>query len=347
MLDYSAFISIIKKYAQDQSTNPNPNLNPDELQVGQSIYNDVGDEFIVLEDKDTTTNKVIAPKDQLNVGSIPQGVQTVEDSQLSTGYSVQPKDGTVTSGTLPCLREFLNTNTRGVSARNKGRASMGFGDTSRKVSVIRNPKEVNKHGSIFHEFVKMAQMEDIEGDINREIDRTGVIIEVGPTEDPMTMYIEYPLKGVMNKAYANGEQLLQFMTSVKDGITEEDFAGQVQNSGVFQFEDESYYAGQEPVEQMEIGVVGNRIGQAGLEDSAADSIQDIFEDGFEIRQKLKSAFEKFDKALYEFDEDKNSLEFLSVLEDVASIVDGLSDSFTRIIELTDDLVEMDKQLGVI
>ena len=94
MNDFSVFNEIINKYAQDTSTDVN--VIPEETQIGQSVYDESDSEYVIIEDDANTTNKVVMPKDQMGV-AVPQGVKTVEDTELSSQYTVQPNSQVLSS----------------------------------------------------------------------------------------------------------------------------------------------------------------------------------------------------------------------------------------------------------
>ena len=83
----SIFDIIIKKYAQDMSIE-SPTMDPTSVQIGQSIFDTGGKEYLVVEDDPTTTYKTLMPADQQGQ-SLPEGVTTVEDFDLSSEYSLQ------------------------------------------------------------------------------------------------------------------------------------------------------------------------------------------------------------------------------------------------------------------
>jgi hypothetical protein len=85
-MDLSIYEDLAHKYAQEQ-----PAMDPNALQVGQSVYNTEGKEYRVVENPEGTTSKVLMPVEQEDPNN-PQ-VQTVEDAELATGYTVQPAEG--------------------------------------------------------------------------------------------------------------------------------------------------------------------------------------------------------------------------------------------------------------
>lgn len=90
------FDAIIEKYAQATPADPNAQaLDPQAVQMGQSLYDTTGKEYIIVEDDPTTTYKTLMPADQQGQ-QVPEGVMTVEDSELSVDYSVQEPEGTST-----------------------------------------------------------------------------------------------------------------------------------------------------------------------------------------------------------------------------------------------------------
>lgn len=86
MKDYSVFADLATKYAQQ-------NLNPQDLQIGQQIYGPDGKAMQVIEDPTDTTTKTLMPVDQQG-SQTPQGVETVEDTDLAAQYNLQPPNGT-------------------------------------------------------------------------------------------------------------------------------------------------------------------------------------------------------------------------------------------------------------
>jgi len=87
-MDFGVFESLITKYAQEDMTQ----LDPTQVQVGQPVYNRDGTEFVIIEDEEGTPDKVIMPADQKGK-EVPEGVVTVNDSELSTSYSIQNPTG--------------------------------------------------------------------------------------------------------------------------------------------------------------------------------------------------------------------------------------------------------------
>ena len=85
MKSFALFEEVIRRYAQEGA----PPLDPNQIQVGQSVYDSKGDEFLVLEDPEGTTNKVLTPAGQ-TTAPVPGEVQTVEDTELASTYTVQP-----------------------------------------------------------------------------------------------------------------------------------------------------------------------------------------------------------------------------------------------------------------
>jgi len=87
--------TIIDKYAQDMSQAPEQ-IDPTAIQMGQSIYDGTGTEYVVIEDDPTTTDKTVMPADQSG-SDLPEGVKTVQDTELSSEFNVQPAEGIVAS----------------------------------------------------------------------------------------------------------------------------------------------------------------------------------------------------------------------------------------------------------
>lgn len=85
---WPAFVEIIRRYAQASTPATPGQLNPQDLQVGQSVYDNEGNEQIVVESPQGGSQKTLMPKDQQGQ-QIPQ-VQTVDDPEIATQYSLQP-----------------------------------------------------------------------------------------------------------------------------------------------------------------------------------------------------------------------------------------------------------------
>lgn len=82
------FEEIIERYAQTEDAP----LDPRQLQPGQSVYGPEGDEFVVLENPQDVPSTVLMPADQAGT-PVPEGVQTVEETELATTYALQPATG--------------------------------------------------------------------------------------------------------------------------------------------------------------------------------------------------------------------------------------------------------------
>ena len=86
----SIFEEFIHRNSQEQAAQP---LDPNQLQVGQNVYDQTTqEEYTVVEDDPSTTHKVLMPAGQQGtpVSGVPEGVKSVEDSELATSYGVQP-----------------------------------------------------------------------------------------------------------------------------------------------------------------------------------------------------------------------------------------------------------------
>jgi hypothetical protein len=87
--------SVIEKYAQDLSSETitpgsqtdSTTMDPAQLQPGQPVYSPEGKEFVVLNNPAGESQKVIMPSDQQG-SQLPQGVTTVEDTELSSEYTL-------------------------------------------------------------------------------------------------------------------------------------------------------------------------------------------------------------------------------------------------------------------
>ena len=92
----SVFMSIANEYAKTAQEQ----IDPNQLQVGQSVFNNTGAEFIVVDDPEGTTNKVLMPAEQQ--GQPVPAVETVEDTELQTSYSItSPSEGGTSMPEMP------------------------------------------------------------------------------------------------------------------------------------------------------------------------------------------------------------------------------------------------------
>ena len=80
------FAALIEKYSQAAPVEVD--LDPMQVQPGQSVYDPTGKEYLIVEDDPTTTHKTLMPADQRGK-DVPEGITTVEDSELSVDYSIQ------------------------------------------------------------------------------------------------------------------------------------------------------------------------------------------------------------------------------------------------------------------
>ena len=109
---YAIFMDLTRKYAQEDPSQT-PAVDPDEVSIGQSVYDSSGKEFVVVEDDPGTTNKVLMPKQQTTTTTgVPEGVQTVENAELQSQYSLRPEGGQAATTASKCaivrvLPEFL------------------------------------------------------------------------------------------------------------------------------------------------------------------------------------------------------------------------------------------------
>lgn len=66
-------------------------VDPTQTQIGESVYDEADDEYLVVENDPTTTEVVLMPKDQVQQ-PVPQGVKTVDEAEMGT-YTIQPTAG--------------------------------------------------------------------------------------------------------------------------------------------------------------------------------------------------------------------------------------------------------------
>jgi hypothetical protein len=85
---WSVFAEAIRHYSQTSTTTTPGQLNPSDLQVGQSVYDNLGKEQIVVESPQGEAQKTLMPKDQQ--GKPVPTVKTVDDPDLAAQYNLQP-----------------------------------------------------------------------------------------------------------------------------------------------------------------------------------------------------------------------------------------------------------------
>ncbi len=99
--DTAVFAEVAQRYAQEQTT-----LDPQQLQVGQSVFDQMGEEFMILEDPEGTTDKVLMPNAQSG-SAMPEGVVTVEDADLAATYGLQPQGAQGATGVGVVSRQMF------------------------------------------------------------------------------------------------------------------------------------------------------------------------------------------------------------------------------------------------
>lgn len=97
----SIFENIIRRYAQDDNV-VDTKVDPNSLQVGQSVYDAEGKEMVVIGDPEGVDNKVLIPKDQVGQ-QYPAGAIPVSYNDLASSYSVQPAQGPQTASVVKAL----------------------------------------------------------------------------------------------------------------------------------------------------------------------------------------------------------------------------------------------------
>jgi len=93
MKNYSIFADLATKYAQAAPVDPSQGLDPSQLQVGQQVYSPEGTPMTVVENPQDTTTTTVMPADQSGT-DVPQGVETLEETELASQYSLQPNEAT-------------------------------------------------------------------------------------------------------------------------------------------------------------------------------------------------------------------------------------------------------------
>lgn len=114
--------SLIRKFSQNIPSNY---TDPNAVQQGQTVYDNTGESFIIIEDDPTTTHKVLMPSAEQE-SAIPQSVKSVEDYEFSTNYSVQNQDSSnpdpsVNASIAP---EFIRNSTLGLNSNNKIKSTL-------------------------------------------------------------------------------------------------------------------------------------------------------------------------------------------------------------------------------
>ena len=67
-------------------------LDPTQLQEGQSVFDNEGNEQVIVGNPEGTTDKVLMPVEQVEMG-VPANADTVEDAELAAQYSLQSPIG--------------------------------------------------------------------------------------------------------------------------------------------------------------------------------------------------------------------------------------------------------------
>jgi len=98
---------LVKKYSQQV---PSPqNVDPNQTQPGQSVYDATGKEFVVIQDDPSEPNKVLMPADQKGK-DVPEGVKTIDNSEITQYSNQNPiEQGTqdVQTASVKIEKEFL------------------------------------------------------------------------------------------------------------------------------------------------------------------------------------------------------------------------------------------------
>lgn len=84
---------VIRRFIAQDTSNPDPNqpkVDPNALQEGQSVYDQQGKEFVVLQNDPASTDKVIMPKDQNGATTAPTDVNQVQNVDLANNFKLQP-----------------------------------------------------------------------------------------------------------------------------------------------------------------------------------------------------------------------------------------------------------------
>lgn len=105
-IDFELFSKVAQDLASGAVTTAvgaETGVDPTQLQEGQSVFDNQGGEQVIVGDPDGTTDKVLMPKEQVDMG-IPANADTVEDAELASQYSLQSP---LAFNDAPHLQEFL------------------------------------------------------------------------------------------------------------------------------------------------------------------------------------------------------------------------------------------------
>jgi hypothetical protein len=90
-IDYNLFARFAQALAEapvTPDTGGADGLDPTQLQEGQSVFDNEGNEQVIVGDPEGTTDKVIMPVEQVDMG-VPANANTVDDAELASQYSLQ------------------------------------------------------------------------------------------------------------------------------------------------------------------------------------------------------------------------------------------------------------------
>lgn len=163
MTDLSIFADLASKYAQVAPADPNQNLDPNALQVGQQVYSPEGEAMTVVENPMDTTTTTVMPADQSGT-DVPEGVETLEESELAAQYSIAPNEATpaVTAASRDAQDASVNWNDledaardvlNAIQAKNMQSALESLEDLFELAMGNISLPEDTKVGSIFEEYV--------------------------------------------------------------------------------------------------------------------------------------------------------------------------------------------------
>ena len=151
------FDEIIRKYSQETQ----PQINPQETQMGQSVFDSTGKEYVIVEDDPTTTHKTLMPADQTSTGTVPEGVQTVDDTELMSEYALQ-------SPTAP------------MAPVASLKANLSFGQKEKNRIKSLSAKSLNH----LMKYARTLKRSDINGEANIKLDLRLLFLDLTDMIDP-------------------------------------------------------------------------------------------------------------------------------------------------------------------
>jgi len=163
MSDLSIFADLASKYAQVAPADPNQNLDPNSLQVGQQVYSPEGTAMTVIENPMDTTTTTVVPADQAGT-DVPEGVETLEEAELASQYTLAPNEATpaVTTASRNAqdqsvnwgdIQDIANDMNTAIQAQNMEAVLESLEDMFQIAMSNVSLPEDTKIGSIFEDYI--------------------------------------------------------------------------------------------------------------------------------------------------------------------------------------------------